>query len=87
MTGNKNHYWRMLVGIVAGLGLFPWHGHAEILVPILPSNLVDVTVNVDVQFDSTAQLYTYAGSTSTTAQALALTALQLVSAFDVFFWV
>ncbi len=59
MTRNKNHYWRMLVGIVAGLGLFPWHGHAEILVPILPSNLVDVTVNVDVQFDSTAQLYTY----------------------------
>ncbi len=60
MICHYNQFSRMLVGLIVGLS-FVWSNgvHAEILVPIIPPNLVDVTVTVDTQFDSTTQLYTY----------------------------
>jgi len=46
--------------LLIGIGLLPAPSEAEILVPVIPTNQVDVTVAVDVTFDAATQLYTYA---------------------------
>ena len=46
--------------LLVGIGWLPTLGEAEILVPVIPTNQVDVTVAVDVTFDAATQLYTYA---------------------------
>ena len=48
--------------LLVGIGWLPTLGEAEILVPVLPTNLVDVTVAVDTKFDPATQLYTYSYS-------------------------
>ena len=48
--------------LLVGIGWLPTLGQAEILVPVIPTNQVDVTVAVNVTFDTATQLYTYAYS-------------------------
>ena len=45
--------------LLVGIGWLPTLGQAEILVPVIPTNQVDVTVAVNVTFDTATQLYTY----------------------------
>ncbi|MBX3328727.1 MAG: hypothetical protein KF682_22890, partial [Nitrospira sp.] len=46
--------------LLVGIGLLHTPSEAEILVPVIPTNQVDVTVTADVTFDAATQLYTYA---------------------------
>lgn len=66
--------------LLVGIGLFPIFGQAEILVPVIPTNQVDVTVTVDITFDAATQLYTYAYKVTSLP-----TSLQDIDTFDLEF--
>ena len=66
--------------LLVGIGLFPTLGQAEILIPVIPTNQVDVTVAVDVKFDTASQLYTYTYSVTSLA-----TNQQNIESFDIEF--
>src|SRR2546425_1685014 len=50
---------RLALAAMMTLGWWPHQASAQVIVPILPKNLVSVTVSTSVTFDSTSDLYTY----------------------------